>query len=49
MVILCLTPLSGLENSLSESHVKRKGGMGWIDLAPDRDQWMALVNTIINF
>jgi hypothetical protein len=22
--------------------------MDWIDLAPDRDQWNALVNTIVN-
>jgi hypothetical protein len=24
-------------------------GMDWIDLTQDRDQWKALVNTIINF
>jgi hypothetical protein len=24
------------------------GGVGWIDLAQDRDQWRALVNTIVN-
>jgi hypothetical protein len=24
------------------------GGMDWINLAEDRDQWMALVNTIVN-
>jgi hypothetical protein len=24
------------------------GGMDWIDLAQDRDQWMALENTVIN-
>jgi hypothetical protein len=24
------------------------GGMEWIDVAQDRDQWRALVNTIIN-
>jgi hypothetical protein len=23
-------------------------GMDWIDLAEDRDQWMALVNTVMN-
>jgi hypothetical protein len=24
-------------------------GMGWIDLAQDRDQWRALANTLMNF
>jgi hypothetical protein len=24
------------------------GGMGWTDLAWDRDQWRALVNTVMN-
>jgi hypothetical protein len=23
-------------------------GVGWIDLAQDRDQWRALVNTVMN-
>jgi hypothetical protein len=25
------------------------GGMGWADLAEDRDQWRALVYTVMNF
>jgi hypothetical protein len=25
------------------------GGMDWIDLARDNDQWKALVNAILNF
>jgi hypothetical protein len=24
------------------------GDMGWIDLVEDRDQWRALVNTVMN-
>jgi hypothetical protein len=24
------------------------GGVDWIDLAQDRDQWRALVNTVMN-
>jgi hypothetical protein len=25
------------------------GGLDWIDLAQDRDQWTATVNTVMNF
>jgi hypothetical protein len=25
------------------------GGMDWIDLAHDRDRWLALVNAVMNF
>ena len=27
---------------------KCNGGMGWIDLAQDRDRWQALVNAAMN-
>jgi hypothetical protein len=26
----------------------RKGGVNWIELAQDRDQWRALLNTVMN-
>jgi len=25
------------------------GGMDWIELAQDRDRWLALVNVVMNF
>jgi hypothetical protein len=28
--------------------LERYDGMDWIDLAEDRDQWRALVNTVMN-
>jgi hypothetical protein len=27
----------------------RYGGINWIDLAQDRDQWRALINMVMNF
>jgi hypothetical protein len=31
--------------------LREKGcdGVDWIDMAQDRDQWKALVNTVLNF
>jgi hypothetical protein len=28
--------------------LERQDGMGWIDVAQDRNQWRALVNTVMN-
>jgi len=27
---------------------KWDGGMDWIDLTPDRDRWLALINSVMN-
>jgi hypothetical protein len=34
----------------TKMHLREIGcdGMGWIDLVQDRDQWSALVNTVMN-
>jgi hypothetical protein len=37
------------ENNKMNLREVRCGGMDWIDLAQDRDQWRALVNTVMNF
>jgi hypothetical protein len=36
-------------NNLTSLREVRRDGMDWIDLAQDRDQWSALVNTVNNF
>ena len=33
---------------LKHIHMKRDGGMDWIDLAPNTDMWRALVNAVMN-
>jgi hypothetical protein len=37
----------GGQNSIDLREI-RWDGMDWIDLAQDRDQWRALVNTVMN-
>jgi hypothetical protein len=46
-------PLGGLcrrwvKNAKMDLREIRWGVMGWIDLDQDRDQWSALVNTVMN-
>jgi hypothetical protein len=38
-------PENNIENYLRQAGC---GGMDWIGLAKDRDQWRALVNTVMN-
>jgi hypothetical protein len=38
----------GVDNIKIDLREIELGGMDWIDLAQDRDQWRALVNTAIN-
>jgi hypothetical protein len=44
----------GITRHRAEGNIKmdvreiRWGGMDWIDLAEDREQWRALVNTVMN-
>jgi hypothetical protein len=40
-----MDPLDSFKIDLRETGL---GGMDWIDLAQDRDQWRALVNTVMN-
>jgi hypothetical protein len=37
-----------VDNVKMDLRVIEWGGMNWIDLAQDRDQWRALVNTVTN-
>jgi hypothetical protein len=39
---------SWVNNSKMNLRVINLGNMGWIDLAQDRDQWRALVNTVMD-
>jgi hypothetical protein len=36
------------DNNRMDLREIKLGGMDWIDLAQDRDQWRALVNTVMN-
>ena len=36
------------DNVKMDLQVMGRGGMGWIDLAEDRDRWWALVNVVMN-
>jgi glucose dehydrogenase len=38
-----------VDNFKIDLREKEWGDMNWIDLAQDRDQWRAVVNTVINF
>jgi hypothetical protein len=43
------TSLGRWEDNIKKDHGEvRHGGMDWIDLAQDRDRWLALVNAIMN-
>jgi hypothetical protein len=42
-------PRRGWEDNITmDLREIRWGGMDWIDLAQDRDQWRAVMNTVIN-
>jgi hypothetical protein len=40
--------LRWVDNIKMDLRAIRWGGMDWIELAQDRDQWRALVNTVMN-
>jgi hypothetical protein len=37
-----------MDNIIMDLRQVGRDGMDWIDLAQDRDQWRALVNTVMN-
>jgi hypothetical protein len=37
-----------VDNIIMDPRERGWGGVDWIDVAQDRDQWRALVNTVIN-
>jgi hypothetical protein len=39
---------NGVDNIIMDLREVGWEGMNWIDLAQDRDQWRALVNTVMN-
>jgi hypothetical protein len=57
LFVLCVARIGFLNAisvnfSIHNSYQKGKtgfGGVDWIDPAQDRDQWQALVNTVMNF
>jgi hypothetical protein len=38
----------GVDNSKTDLREIRWDGVDWVDLAQDRDEWRALVNTVMN-
>jgi hypothetical protein len=42
-------PRNRWEDNIKMDHRVGWGGMDWIDLAQDKEQWRALVNTVIHF
>jgi hypothetical protein len=44
LAVIC----ADLDNIKRDLREIRCGGMNWIDLAQDRDQWRALVTTVMN-
>jgi hypothetical protein len=45
---ILLVTSSWVDNIKMDLKKVRWGGMDWFDLVQDRDQWRALVNTVMN-